>query len=97
MRLAMQRARPDLLYPHLLRQCIRQGITLKGGKHHAPTLAEVADWIGRHRATVEAWLRPLASKTYRQMNRGSARLVIHEFRLRDHSRYDWLRLLRRCD
>ena len=96
LKVAMSRARPDLFYAHLLRKCLERGIFTTEGRRY-PTPREVAAWCDYGPEAFKAWLRPVTSKCRRKMPRRSISLVIHEYKLRDKSKYNWDLMLRYCD
>lgn len=95
-RIAMSRSRSDLFYPYLLKQALKRGIfTLEGRRY--PEQLEVAGWCDYGIEALQAWTRPITSVSRRKMPRRAIRLIIHEFKLRDKSKYDWDLVLRYCD
>ena len=96
MELAITRERSDKWYPHLCRIAIERGYLDSRGKHHKPTLKEIAEWTGLSLHSLKAWLKPITSKSHRPMPRSAIRLILHEFALHDHSVYRWRIQLDRC-
>lgn len=93
---ANARARPELLYPHLLRCAIKSGFLRAIGGHTKVSLPMVAEWTGYSVDTLQSWLRPMTSVGHRPMPRSAIRLIIHELKLRDQSTYPWDRILKLC-
>jgi len=92
---AIRRARPELLYQHLLRTLLDNGILRASSGHQRVTVSMLAEWTGYSVDTIQSWLRPITSKGHRPMPRYAMRLVVHEFRLRDQSKYPWASMLDR--
>ena len=93
---AIARARPDTMYPHLLRQALKAGILRAASGHTTVSLALLSEWTGFGIDTMKAWMRPKTSTAHRTMPRSAIRLILHEFKLRDQSKYAWDKLLELC-
>lgn len=94
--IAIARARPDTLYPHLFRQAMKAGVLRAMGGHSEVSYQDVADWTGFSIDALRSWTRPKTSDSYRPMPRSAIRLILHEFKARDQSTYTWDRLLALC-
>lgn len=94
--LAIARGRPDTLYPHILRTVMQAGFMRSSEGHKPLTAPMITEWTGYSVDTIQAWLRPRTSSTYRVMPRAAIRLILHEIKLRDQSKYPWDRLLKLC-
>lgn len=92
--------RADILRAHLFRTVLEQGIFINSNRaaygRHKPSLETVAKWTGYSVRTLKSWLQPPSSKTRRAMPLPALRHIILEYRLRDESPYDWLKLLRKA-
>jgi hypothetical protein len=91
--LAIARARPELLYSHLLKTAIKSGLLKASSGHAKVTLPMLSEWTGYSIDTLQSWLRPRTSPGHRPMPRYAIRLILHEFKLRDQSRYPWDKIL----
>lgn len=64
--------------------------------HRQPTLEDISEWTGIAIWSLQAWLKPITTRSHRPMPRWALRLIVHELRLRDQSTYDWAALLKKC-
>ena len=92
--------RADILRAHLFRTVLDQGIFINAPAsaygRHKPTLELVAKWTGYSVRTLKSWLQPPSQRTRRAMPLPALRHIMLEYRMRDESHYDWLKLLRKC-
>jgi hypothetical protein len=93
---AITRERSDLFYAHLLRRAMHQGVFLPSSGHFQPTLEQIAEWTGINLWSLQAWLKPLTSRSHRPMPRWAIRLIVHEIWLLDQSTYEWEAMLKKC-